>query len=626
MSTAQFKTLLMFFKSPITFASLGAFLCVTGVPLGGEYAGASVTPPGKHIREHNPFVAAKLPVFENDDRIAAPTRVAGDALVNGSIDVSQLASDSTLQHRATQTIRVLRDANNDSGPIQAAWNAASGNRAIVLMAESLRSRGQLTLESDLHVRWTNGAYTYFDGFSKTGSLIQNLDPDSSSRGSIISNVTLENPQLDGALYPSPIELEVLSATDKTVTFTSSASAEDDFYVGLCLEDTSGANSGTLRVITRYEGSTRTATLSTVWSRNPPAKTKILAGWNDNLIGVAAGVDDLRIEGGSMRNLAGEKMVPSGTGGKGVNGEQGVTDLSVFGTEFDGVYNPLFAQGVDGTFANGERKRAIVQWENIYARNGGSLLTVAGINPAVDPNGDTDDSMVIAINIEYENFGHSPHRIVGGDRQKSGIINFLEAQNVSISNVRGHNDPGYPATLPGYPTDYRARVGYGLTGSIGALIWGWGRNLKVDGFVHDGAVDNVVVVRRGRALGDDAGPTGAPQNCLDWSFKGIEHHGVINEYIVRIDPNPALRIDPTELTGEMEIAVDGSSVIGGLVDPSMTSFTGLTLTLRDHVGGKTVIGTPQQVLATGNTFASYGSGVTDLRVKSPGGRRRGIGPE
>ncbi|MBP1884775.1 hypothetical protein [Sinorhizobium mexicanum] len=569
----------MFYKSLITFASLAAILFRAEPCMGEDHPETPITLLEETISQYAPIVADTFSVVDNNDLVVV--------------------------HEGTR---------DDRGTIQAAWNAAAGNRGAVLMKEPLRPRGQLTLRSDLHVQWLHGAYTYFDGFSRTGSLIQNLDPDSSSPRSIVSNITLENPQLDGSFYPSPVELEVLSSTSNTVTFRANASAVDGFYVGLCLEDTGGANGGGLRIVTHYDGSTRTATHSTPWSRNPPAGTRILAGWNDNLIGVAAGAGHLRIIGGSMRNLAAEKMVPSGTGGKGVSGEQGVVDLNVIGTSFDGVHNPLFAQGVEGTFANGERKRAVVRWENIYAKNGGSLLTAAGINSTADPDGDTNDSVIIANNIKYENFGHSPHRIVRGDRQKSGIINFLEAQNVSISNVRGRNDPSYPSTSPGYPTDYRTRVGYGLTGSVGAMIWGWGRNLSINSFVHHGKVDNVVVVRRGRALGDDAGPTGAPQNCFNWSFKGIEHHGVINEYIVRIDPNPSLRVAADELTGEMEIAVDGNVLTGGLIDPSMAAFANLTLTLTDRVGGKTVIGTPQQILAVGNTFASYSAGLTDLRLK------------
>ncbi|MDE3816035.1 hypothetical protein [Sinorhizobium meliloti] len=148
-----------------------------------------------------------------------------------------------------------------------------------------------------------------------------------------------------------------------------------------------------------------------------------------------------------------------------------------------------------------------------------------------------------------------------------------------------------------------------------MIWGWGRNIKVNNFVHHGNVDNVIVVRRSRALGDDAGATGAPQNCFNWSIKGIEHHGVINEYVIRIDPTVGLRVASTELTGDIEVAVNGPFVTGGIVDPSMSSFSSLTLTVRDHVNLKTIIGTPQQIFAAGNTFASFSTGVTDLRVQA-----------
>ncbi|WP_428428735.1 hypothetical protein [Pararhizobium sp.] len=83
-------------------------------------------------------------------------------------------------------------------------------------------------------------------------------------------------------------------------------------------------------------------------------------------------------------------------------------------------------------------------------------------------------------------------------------------------------------------------------------------------------------------------------------------------MIRIDPTSDLRVAPAELTGEIEIAVNGSFITLGLIDPNMAAFNMITMTIRDHSGGKIVIGTPQQIYAAGNTFASFGNGVTDLR--------------
>lgn len=510
----------------------------------------------------------------------------------------------------------LGGSTDDQAAIQASWDMGVLLKKTVLHSLPMQVAGQLTTDNDLEVHWSNGAWTYQTDFSVTGSFIQNLRPNSTAAASIQSNIRIVNPQIDGSLFPASIALEVVSSTATTVTFTAAASAVDGFYVGRLLEDTTGLNGGGLRIVTGYVGATRTATHTTAWSSNPVAGNIILAGWNDNGGGYAAGVSHASIEGGFIKNYQADKMVPAGTGGKGWNFEQGVTNGRMTGMHVEDCGTSFFVQGLDGTYTNGAKKRASpIQITGCSAKNVGSLLTIAGVNSAASPDGDADDSMIIVTDLTYENAGHSPYRIVGTDQQKSGIINLLEAQNVSISNVRGRNDGTFPSAVPGYPTDYAARCGFGLTGNIGAMIWGHARNLQINGFVHSGNVDNVIVVRRGRSLGDDAGPTGAPRNCFNWSLKGIEHHGVINEYVIRIDPTLAYRVANTELSGDIEVAVNGLFVTLGLVDPNMATFSAITLTIKDHVGQKTIIGTPAQIFAAGNTFASFGAGLTDLRVKT-----------
>lgn len=541
-------------------------------------------------------------------------------LAAGAVDDSKLETGSAVSNRVLETISpfdptygALGGSNDDRVAVQAAWDAGSANKTKVVMSRPLRIGGQLTTDDDLEVHWNNGAWTYQTGFSATGSFIQNLRPNSSAAASIQSNILLVNPQIDGSLFPDPVPLEVASSTANTVTFTAAASPIDGFYVGFILEDVSGANTGGLRIVTGYVGATRTATHTTAWVVNPSAGNIILAGWNDNGGGFAAGMSDVTIDGGFIKNYQANRMVPSATGGKGWNFEQGVTNGRMTNLRVEDCGTSFFVQGVDGAFANGAKRRTSpIQLTGLSAKNVGSLVTLAGLNSAASPDGDADDSMIVVTDVTYENAGHSPWRIVPSDHQKSGILNFLEAQNVIVSNIRGRNDGTYPSIAPGYPTDYAARCGFGLTGSIGAMIWGHGRNLRVDGFVHSGNVDNVIVVRRGRALGDDAGPTGAPRNCFNWQFKGIEHHGVINEYVIRIDPTVGFRVAAGELTGNIEVSVNGGFVTLGLVDPNMASFTTVTLTINDHVGGQTIIGTPAQIFAAGNTFASFGTGTTDLR--------------
>ncbi len=559
--------------------------------------------------------------------------VAAGIVVLGIVSGSTLRSQAETTHypgdpseissRSTRLIDVRAAAYGAStggsgmanhAAIQSAMDSGSAALSIVDITETFNVSSDLKTSSNLHLRGHPSAWFKQQGSSSTGGFLTNIRNSAAAAATIQSNIVLENINIDGADTTEPVELEVVSSTERTVAFTSAASAMDGFYKGLAVADTTTANTG-LRMITDYAGATRTATMSSTWASNPSAGTKMLVGFNENAVGFAAGLDGMFSIGGISKNYPANKQIPPGLGGKGFNLEQGVANSEVIGRHAENCGTGFFVQGLRDSFANGSTKRAVaIDLIGNSAKNCGSALTIAGINKYADPDGDTKDSLVTVAGLTYENAGHNPYRLVSGDHQKSGIINFLEAQNVSISNVSGRNDSGYPSTSPGYPTDYSTRVGYGLSGNIGAMVWGWGRNLTIDGFTHSGNVDNVIVVRRGRALGDDAGPSGVPRNCFNWNFQGIEHNGVINEYVIRIDPKPALRVAASELTGHIEVAVNGNFVIGGLVDPNMATFANLTLTLRDNVNLKTVIGTPQQIYAAGNTFASFGAGVTDLRTK------------
>ncbi|MGN7750559.1 hypothetical protein [Sinorhizobium sp. 22678] len=507
----------------------------------------------------------------------------------------------------------LGGSTDDHTAIQAAWDMGALLKKVVLHSQSHRASEELKTSSDLHVRFTDGAWLRQTGVSTTGSFITNLRNSASDAATIQSNIVFENPQIDGSLYPAIVTGTAQAGAASTITLASDASAVDDFYNGLSIVILGGTGAAQSRTISDYVGSTRVATVSAAWTTPPDNTSVYQIGYNDNAFGFAAGASELTFRGGYVKNYPASAMTPAASGGKGINLEQGVTNAIVEGTIAENCGTGFFVQGLDGTFANGSKKRAVsIQLLGIIAKNCGSALTIAGVNTSADPDGDSDDSMIVVNGLTYENCGHSPLRVVGSGQQKAGIINLLEAQNVSIANVRGRNDTGYPNTSPGYPTDYSARVGFGLTGNVGAMIWGWGRNIKVNGFVHHGNVDNPVAIRRGRALGDDASSSGAPENCFNWSLAGLEIHGVTNEYVIRIDPTLANRVAAAELSGEVEIAVNGSFVTSGLVDTNMSSFSGITLTTRDHVGGKTVIGTPQQINAAGNTFGSFGGGRSDLR--------------
>jgi hypothetical protein len=528
----------------------------------------------------------------------------------GGVDLGKLPS------AIQQAARVVPEAYSGlvvgsdwHGAVQAAMDAAASAGTAMLLRTTRNVGDELKTSTGLRMEWAPGAWLMQTGFSTTGSFLTNLRNSSADAATIQDRIELDNPQIDGTSFPAPIALVVASATATTVTFTSAAPASNGALVGYALESATTPQGG-VRIVTGYVGATRTATHSTAWSPVPVAGDVILAGWNDNAIGFAAGVSGVRIKGGRIKGYAQERMVPAATGGKGINLEQGVTRSVVDGTMIEGCGTAIFFQGMDGSFANGATKRATgLPAQNIIVRDCGSLFTAAGINTAASPDGDSADQMVRLTGFFGENVGHSPWRLVGSDPQKSGIINLLEAQNVQISHGQTRNDSGYPAS---YPTDYPTRCGYGLSGPVGALVWGHGRNIQISDLVHSGNLDNLFVIRRGRALGDDAGPTGAPRNCYGWSVRNIEHFGALTEYVIRIDPTAGFRVAASEFTGTFDrIVVD--SVGLGICDPNMAAFTGVVLDVTERATGKRIIGTPAQIIAAGNSFASFDTAITDMRT-------------
>jgi hypothetical protein len=494
------------------------------------------------------------------------------------------------------------------GAVQAAMDAAALAGTAAFLRNGREIGDELKTSTGLRMEWAPGAYLTQTGFSTTGSFVTNLRNSSADLATIQDGIDLVNPLIDGSSFPAPIALTVASATATTVTFTAGAPTTDGALVGYALESATNPQAG-LRIVTAYDGATRTATHTLAWSPVPSPGDAILAGWNDNAMGFAAGVTGLRIKGGKVKGYAQNKMVPSATGGKGVNFEQGVAHSIVDGIEVEGCGTAVFFQGLDGSLGNGATKRAVgLVAQNIIARDCGSLFTAAGINSAASPDGDSADQMVRLSGFFGENVGHNPWRLIGSDPQKAGIINLLEAQNVQITNGQTRNDSGYPAS---YPTDYAKRAGYGLSGPVGALVWGHGRNIQIADVMHSGNLDNLFVIRRGRALGDDAGPTGAPRNCYGWSVRNIEHFGALTEYVIRIDPTVGLRVAAAEFTGHFDnIVVD--SVGLGICDPNMAAFSNVILDVRERSTGKRIIGTPAQIIAAGNTFASFSAALTDLR--------------
>jgi hypothetical protein len=319
--------------------------------------------------------------------------------------------------------------------------------------------------------------------------------------------------------------------------------------------------------------------------------------NDNAIGFARGASNVRIVGGLIKDFA-FSWTAGGAGGKAVNLEGGVTDAIVTGVKAQDCGIGVFVQGYDGTWTSGAAKRTSrIIVSDIVAVRCEAAIALLGINTAADPDGDADDMLVVIDGVTFYNCGHAPNRPATSDFQKSGAIVLGEAQNVRIDNVKGYNASTYPAS---WPAAAAGVVGEGLSGPIGAVIWGWGRNITIGSVEYHGACDSLVRINRARALGEDAAASAQPQNCFRFDVDNIRHFGTCST-VLALDSNAAARVQTTELTGIIRATTD--TVSTGLMASTLNGYSGVYAEITDGSTGKVVRGTATGIYNNMNAFSS-----------------------
>lgn len=469
--------------------------------------------------------------------------------------------------------------------------------------------GQIDTRPDATIEFMPGSVLRQTEFSVTGSFLTNVTSEDADREQ--SNVTIRNLQLDGANYPAPITLVTAAGSDTThLVFTAAASAVDDAYNGLWFQTMEGALlvRGT---ISDYVGATRTATLSAALSGSVVAGVDVRVGYNDNAGGFAWGMENFNIEGGWVRNYPGDSMVYVGAGAKGINFEQGVYNGRISGLKITNMLHGLFLSGKDGTMTTGVSKSNVGnRITGCHIERCGSAITMANLDELAGIPIAGDENQIVVSDITYHNCGHAPWRIVGTDQQKCGIINLMGNNGGTIDNVRGWNDADVITQLGGYPTDYAERVGFGLSGPPGALFWGHARNFTASDVHHHGDLDAVVHIGRGRALGDDAPPSGIITQARGWNMHNINIHGTVDR-LVSVDT--AIAFDPTQIEGYWNIICDVVSV--ELVPTSFSTCKGLILDIIYRPSSTRIIGSAADILARGNQIGSFiPEELTDLRTQ------------
>jgi hypothetical protein len=475
--------------------------------------------------------------------------------------------------------------------------------------------GEIDTVSNLQLVFDNAVLVPV-GWSVSGSIITNLDT-SASAATIQENIQIEGLQMDFSSYPASPIGTAQSGTTSTITLAagetgaignSTIAARLALGYAIFIRLLSGTGSGAATYsVTGFNTSTKVMTISTTWGGATPDNTTVYQwGWNDNAIGFTGGVTDVRVLRTRVTNLPSDML--SNGGGKGINFEQGVDgglidDVFVEGAG-RGCIAAVFVQGRSGVWGNGsERNSILIQVKNVFARNCGAAVAIGGADTTEPPSGNPDQQLVIVDGVTFHNCGHMPNRFVGTDQQKGAPILLFRAQNVVIKNVTGFNDSTYPETSPGYPTDYSARVGYGLTGPIGAVVWGWGRNITVDGITYNGDADSLVRINRARVIGEDAaaqGVAGEVTNVISFEVTGLRHWGTVDN-VVAVDSTASMRVADANLL--LNVEAEPGTVTTGLTS-NMTGYVNTSLNIYDRTTDTRVEGTASQIQAAGNTAATF----------------------
>ena len=322
--------------------------------------------------------------------------------------------------------------------------------------------------------------------------------------------------------------------------------------------------------------------------------------NSNAIGIARGAVDVKFLGGTIKNVKYSFNFPGGAGGKAIGVEQGVNGFFASNFWIENCSVGIFSQGVPGVWTDGTPRSAVgIHFSNIHCENTEAWGFFAGVTTGGDdPSGDFAEQMVMVSNITYHNCGHAPNRPIGTDHKKSAPLVFAEASGVQIDGVEGYNDPDYPMVNPGYPTD-PALIGFGLSGPIGAVMWGWGRNCSVKNVRHYGDVDAIFHIERARAHGDDAGPTTTPRNVFRFDMHGFKHYGTCD--MVLVQGAGTLGPDENNITGKFEVATD--IITTGFVGTDWGMSNGVTLKVTNGNTNIVVEGTPFYIRSFKNTFTN-----------------------
>lgn len=351
------------------------------------------------------------------------------------------------------------------------------------------------------------------------------------------------------------------------------------------------------------------------SKLPPP----LAGQNTNLWGGARGLSDarfVRCVGRKMREGSG-----GGTGGGAFGIELGATNVLYEDCVAEDAFRGLRVGGQSDTWGapTNASKRAIgIVARNFTARRCGTALFAHAVG---SPTGDRNVSDLGVFDFVWdggyaEDCGHAAWRdfdFVANPTilpQKAGVFTFAHGRNITIRDVRVKINTDLTTRADwlgrvGYPAAGTSYIGAGLSGNVGALVWGHGRNILMSKITLDGSVDTIYQCARAITFGDHATvpPTNGSGSVEQVLFDQFRHVRGTHDYI--FDGQAGL--DDTKMSVQFTRLLRIAAPQIGVVGPNGTA--GLTnVRIQDvRAGGIKAEFTVAEILANGNAIPGTGVG-------------------
>ena len=314
--------------------------------------------------------------------------------------------------------------------------------------------------------------------------------------------------------------------------------------------------------------------------------------NSNLFGFARGMN-----GAVVRDCVAKKMrdgFGGGSGGAGFGDELGAQNILWDNCRAEDCFRGMRVNANSETFADtGAAKKHL---RNIVFRNYTALRCGTAIfgHAIAAPAGDWDASNLAIYDVVVDGYnfidcGHYPWRQYifadnpGISPEKTAVVCFSGAENIYMTRGRIVNATSYNTFTDwlgnvGYPGAGTNFIGAGLSGAVGAVIRGWGRDIVIDGLQIDGYYDYFWFIGRNITFGD-LGSIAPISNTHGIRMSNIKHVAGSLGYIFGSmsgvdDAEVAANIGPLTIHAAPSIAIS---------DANSAAFTGVILEFQSRAG-------------------------------------------